>query len=329
MTVGAFAPEWREKHGEADLHKQSGLDADETILRCHVLPFLAPMRLDDVTDDVLADLRGRWVKGGYTAPSLDGRTLLTLRPTKSKKTINNRLSVISSMLETAVRWKKRTGLVAMPCTIEMGKVDSQKPAVHYDHDTYERLVEGARQVDARVHCAVLLGGDGGLRRGEIIGLDQPDIDYKRGRFTPVRSVYWKKGVKYVDVVKGELAIPLPCTPRFLEALKAVRHMRGCRVLYADDGAELTPKILKTWIIRAERRAGLPETGRLHVYRHTFCSHLAMAGVPVKTIQELARHRSLAVTMRYMHLSPSAKDEGIEMLIASRAAGGKAMALSVR
>jgi hypothetical protein len=40
-----------------------------------------------------------------------------------------------------------------------------------------------------------------------------------------------------------------------------------------------------------------------------------------TIKELARHASLAITMRYVHLSPSAKDEGIEMLSRSRQAGG--------
>jgi integrase len=172
----------------------------------------------------------------------------------------------------------------------MAKVDSQRTPQFYEHETYER-------------------------------------HFKNGRFTPVRSVYWKKGVKFEDVVKGELAKPIPCTPRRLEAFKAVRHLRGPRALCTDDGAELTPKILKLWIMKAERRAGLPLTGRIHVYRHTFCSHRAMAGVPTKTIQELARHQSLTVTMRYMHMSPSAKDEGISMLTASRSAGGKPVAVS--
>ena len=52
---------------------------------------------------------------------------------------------------------------------------------------------------------------------------------------------------------------------------------------------------------------------------------AMAGVPAKTIQELACHTTLAVTMRYMHLSPSALDDGIEMLAKSREAGGTVVA----
>ena len=47
----------------------------------------------------------------------------------------------------------------------------------------------------RSTARVLLAGDGGLRRGEIIGLDLADVDFKGGRFTPRRSVYWKKRVR--------------------------------------------------------------------------------------------------------------------------------------
>jgi integrase len=325
MLVKDFAPIWLERHCEASLHKRSGTDTSETILRCHLVPFIGGKRLDQVTDDVVAHLKARWLKGGYTAPSLDGKGKVTLGPTKSRKTFNNRASVLSSMLHTALRWRKETGLTAMPCLIELDKVDAQRAPQHYEHETYERLVEGARQVDARAYVLVLLAGDGGLRRGECVGLDLADIDFKAGRFTPIRSVYWRKGKSYEDVVKGDLAKPVPCTERLLEALMAVRHLRGPRVLYTDDCGELTPKIVRNWIEKAERKAGLPVTGRLHVLRHTFCSHAAMAGVPARTIQELARHASLAITMRYMHLSPSAKDEGIAMLAASRQAGGSVMA----
>lgn len=54
--------------------------------------------------------------------------------------------------------------------------------------------------------------------------------------------------------------------------------------------------------------------------------VSLPGVPAKTIQELARHRSFAATMRYMHLSPSAKDEGISMLVRSRGEGGRSVAV---
>ena len=48
-------------------------------------------------------------------------------------------------------------------------------------------------------------------------------------------------------------------------------------------------------------------------RHTFCSHLAMRGAPARAIQELAGHRDLTTTQRYMHLSPAALDSAIRLL----------------
>ena len=38
---------------------------------------------------------------------------------------------------------------------------------------------------------------------------------------------------------------------------------------------------------------------VHILRHTFCSHLAMRGAPVRAIQELAGHQDLGTTQRYM------------------------------
>jgi site-specific recombinase XerD len=46
------------------------------------------------------------------------------------------------------------------------------------------------------------------------------------------------------------------------------------------------------------------------FGHTFCSHLAMRGAPAKAIQELAGHADLKTTMRYMHLSPAARQDAI-------------------
>jgi integrase len=305
-TVAQFAPDWMAKHLEANLRKRSTTATVETLLRLHLLPFIGKLRLDAVTDEVVADLRARWIKGYSKVPA-----------TSSKKTLNNRLSILSALLHVAVEWRR---IPALPCTIKLLKVDDQAEAAFYEHDTYERIVEAARQVDPRIYAAVLLAGDGGLRRGEILALELADVDFKAGRMIVRRNVFIQRGVEYVDSVKGGKAKPIPLTPRLLDALKAVRHLRGLRVLYPDNGAKFTPKVLKLWVMRAERKAGLPETGRIHIARHTFASHLAMAGVPANTIKELARHSSLTVTAKYLHLSPSAKDEGIAML--DRARRGK-------
>jgi integrase len=81
----------------------------------------------------------------------------------------------------------------MPCTIELLPVDDEDEADFYDHEIYERLVEDASQVGPRVLAAVLLGGDGGLRRNEVLALNVADIDFKAGQFFVRRNVFWKKG----------------------------------------------------------------------------------------------------------------------------------------
>lgn len=52
----------------------------------------------------------------------------------------------------------------------------------------------------------------------------------------------------------------------------------------------------------------------HCNRHTFCSWLAMAGVPMKAIQELAGHQSIATTARYMHLAPEVTEAASERMV---------------
>ena len=78
------------------------------------------------------------------------------------------------------------------------------------------------------------------------------------------------------------------------------------MLCQDDGQPLTRQMVQYRVLRASRRAKLSQDG-VHILRHTFCSHLAMRGAPPRAIQELAGHRELGMTQRYMHLSPAALD----------------------
>ena len=61
-----------------------------------------------------------------------------------------------------------------------------------------------------------------------------------------------------------------------------------------------------------RKAGLREIG-WHVLRHTFASHLAMRGAPLKAIQELLGHATIQMTMRYAHLAPEVVNETVRLL----------------
>ena len=61
-----------------------------------------------------------------------------------------------------------------------------------------------------------------------------------------------------------------------------------------------------------RRAGIKDF-HFHDLRHTFASHLVMAGVDITTVKELLGHKTINMTMRYAHLAPSHKVKAVDML----------------
>ena len=89
-------------------------------------------------------------------------------------------------------------------------------------------------------------------------------------------------------------------------------------MFCDDaGRMLTKNECRRPLHGMCRRAGLRKVG-WHVLRHTFASHLAMRGAPLRAIQELLGHASIEMTMRYAHLSPDATKAAVELL--DRASG---------
>jgi site-specific recombinase XerC len=296
--------------------KPSAIDSIESTLRIHLLPFVGGLRLDMITNEVVDALATRWSEGAYEYIGQHGHVRMVVG-TRSQKTHGNRRTVLRSCLLCAVKWGR---IATMPASIAVPQVKSDEAAYH-DFETCERLVAAAATLDPTTRVAVLLGVDAGLRRGEIIALKAEDIDWRLKRVVVRHNVYWKRNV-CVDVApKGGIVKPVPCTPRLMGALRAVSHERGGRLLQTSEGQPLTPPMLRRRVMQAEERAGMPRTGRIHILRHTFCSLLAAAGVPARAIQELARHKDLATTLRYMHLSPNATEQGIAMLERFRARGG--------
>ena len=171
-----------------------------------------------------------------------------------------------------------------------------------------QLVEVASEHNHRWLLLILLGGEAGLRSGEIRALEWSSLDFKRGLMTVEKSEY--KG--HVTRPKHGKVRVVPMTKRLARALRQHRHLQGPRVLYLEDGTELDRHELTKWLAQlcklAEVRYRSP-----HCLRHTFCSHLAMRGAPVTSIKELAGHQNLQTTMRYMHLTPTALESAIKLL----------------
>jgi integrase len=283
VTLREFAPRFIDGHAKANRLKPSGIASKESVLRLHLVPVLGDKALAAITTE-------------------DVQHLKAALGAKSPKTVNNVLTVLNVLLRSAVEWNV---IDRVPCVIKLLRTPRTE-AAFYDFDQFERLVETSAR-EPHAHLIVLLGGEAGLRRGEILALEWSDVNIVKRQLCVARSD-WRG---HVTEPKGGRIRYVPLTKRLAAALQAARHLRGSRVLCDAAGEPLTQKAVQVLIRRVARRADVKPG--LHILRHTFCSHLAMRGAPARAIQELAGHQDLGTTQRYMHLSPAALDAAIRLL----------------
>ena len=200
------------------------VDSSAAILRVHLVPALGHKKLDAIKSEDVQRLK---------------RNL----EAKSPKTVNNVLAVLSVLLKKAVEWEV---IERMPCTVKLLPV-SKGSTAFYDFDEFERLVEAARVLDPRTHLIILLGGEAGLRCGEMIALEWTDVDLANRQLS-VRRSDWNG---QVTTPKGGRIRHVPLTRRLAAALSEHRHLRSTRVLCQDDAEPLTRQIVQT---RAKRAA---------------------------------------------------------------------------
>lgn len=269
--------------------KPSSLKSKRGILKSWILPHLGTRPIDQICTRDFTTLRMALVAAG-----------------RKPKTTNNCLTVLSAMTKW---WHAEHDLP--PPRYRVGPVKQQKDrrAAFYEHEPFARLVRTAARRSLEDLVLVLLGGQAGLRMSEIRALHWTDCDLGS---RPQLVIQRTREDDEELPPKGWRTRVVPMTPDLRQALQRLpRHPHDPHVLL-HEGRPLTRNHVRTRFNRVQRSTGLPETG-FHITRHTFCSHLAMQGVPASAIQALAGHADLSTTQRYMHLAPSALDDAIAAL----------------
>jgi integrase len=89
------------------------------------------------------------------------------------------------------------------------------------------------------------------------------------------------------------------------------------VVKMKDGTEKVKRFgdIKRSFATACKRAGINDFV-FHSLRHTFASHLVMAGVDLTTVSRLLGHKSLTMTLRYSHLAPNHLVSAVNVLNSS-------------
>ena len=137
----------------------------------------------------------------------------------------------------------------------------------------------------------------GLRVGELVALDIPDVDPSSRQLRTLG-----KGRKERIVPFGERAA---AALRSYLSVRGTLGPKGARrveaVFLNAEGTRLTDRSVRRILNRALREAAVLRHVSPHALRHSFATHLLQAGADLRAIQELLGHASLATTQKYTHL----------------------------
>jgi len=283
-TLTDFAPIWLRDYAVPH-NKLATVAAKESGLRVHLLPALGKLRLDEIDSAAIAK---------FAAGRLDEG----LAP----KTVNNLLVVLRKLLATAEDW----GIIEHVPKVQLLRL---QPAGFdfLDFDEADRLLAAAKR-EGEFYPLIVVLLRAGLRSGEARALRWEDTDLRAG-LIHVRRSEWR-GTYSSPKSNQHRTVPMSGLVR--DVLQAHRHLKGELVFCNEDGSGIQTWQLREALKRCCRRAGLRHVSP-HTLRHTFASHLAMRGVPLKAIQELLGHAGLAMTLRYSHMSPSVHTDAVALL----------------
>jgi integrase len=157
----------------------------------------------------------------------------------------------------------------------------------------------------------------GLRRGEVVGLRWSDLDLSAGTVTIEQARVLAGYEVVIEEPKSRNGLrTLPLDDALTAGLKALksrqaRERLAAGVAYERSGYvcadELGRAVHPEWFTDEFHRVTARATVRrirLHESRHTTCSLMEKAGVPVSVISAWAGHYSAAFTMAtYVHANP--------------------------
>ncbi len=176
-------------------------------------------------------------------------------------------------------------------------------------EEYNRLLRVIRRDFPRQVPAFTLSVYTGMRWSEQFSLKWSQVDLKRG---VIRLAETKDPTGRVQSLARNVPLNSVASASLQEQRSLVKHKP------ADSVFPEAGYYCRFWFEPSLVEAKV--TGYTwHCNRHTFCSWLAMTGVSIKEIQELAGLKTIAMAARYSHLSPDVRASASERIVSTATA----------
>ncbi len=258
-------------------HGKSGEEAAVRNSECAIQFFGVNTKLDDITTD--------WVDAWIARLKQIGN---------SNGTVNRKLAALSKLMSYA----HRRGKVKAKPHLER-QLESEGRIRYLTQEEEVRglalLSQWGKDEHAEAMCVLV---DSGIRPSELWRLEDRDVNFENGTM----AVWQTKN-------KHPRSVPMTLRVKEIIRRRTELTLKGQRLFPFDN----------YWMAHAWERMkhsmGLAEDTQFVPYalRHTCASRLVQRGVNLRVVQEWMGHKTITVTMRYAHLSPTNLLEAVKVL----------------
>lgn len=295
LTVAGFLASWLQDVARTRV-RPSTLARYAGLVEKHVTPYIGGLQLRKVTPLVLQRLYSQLEKHGASPRTRE---------------------LVHVVLHSALKHARRVNVLRENPADLVDKPRAPKRSMRaLSREEVGALLGAAKddRLEALYVCAVSLG----LREGELLGLRWEDVDLRQGTLTVRRTQQELNGRLLVSEPKtaaSRRTIPLP------DGVKAALREHRKRMLAEGLRSEWVFCDTQGGLLRRSnliqrsfwpllKRAGLPRI-RFHDLRHTAATLLLEQGVPLKTVQALLGHSTIAVTAdTYAHVTPAMERQAV-------------------
>ena len=302
IKLEPFAKQWFQEYAQIKLRPR-------TLQRCHQLEGRTYEALGHLRMDRINVRHIQQFVNNLSEPGINQRTGGGLSP----KTIRHYVTFLSDIFDYAIR----AGIVKEnPCRLVILPDLKKKQPEFYTLEEAQELIRRLQDnAPMKYRAFFILAIYSGFRRGELLGLEWKDIDFKTGVIQIQRtSLYTPELGTFTDTTKTEKsqrALKLPESVMKLlkqhrQEQRALRLKMGDlwqdhdRLFTQDNGEPMNPGTPYEWLKRFCQEEGIRFLG-VHSLRHLNASMLINSGVDVKTVSAALGHSQTSTTLNiYAH-----------------------------
>jgi integrase len=293
-TFGEFIERWKTE--VLTTQKPSSARAVRSHLKCYIMPELGKLRLDQfgVENQQMFITR---MPGRATEKAV------------SRKTILNVLGTLSTILTTARDWGYNCEQISLT-KLRLPPRGTAYEAPHFTVEQVQKILAIAQEPWRTMFCIFMMDG---LRAGEALGLQWPDIDFERN-LLHIRRSAWYGRLQTAKSESSETVLPIP-NP-LLNVLKAYREQwkpnpQGFLFVTRNNRPPSSNKVVEYHLWPILDALEIDRCG-VHAFRHTHTALLLDSGATPKVVQRQLRHSDARTTLEiYGHVVGDAHRAAVE------------------